>query len=81
MAAKNDWRKLKHSAFKVVPLTLLAGGIVLGIKYVIETYLTWRVPSFAYLVLMVLALLIVRSMSRYTPPADTSDDVTKVRDD
>lgn len=78
MAAKNDWSRydwgrVRHSFFKVIPLTLLAGGIVLGIRYVVGTYLAWRVPSFIYLAFMVIALLVVRSRARYTPPAKMDD--------
>ncbi|GLQ50012.1 hypothetical protein ACFFJT_06570 [Dyella flava] len=78
---KYDWGRLWHSYFKVIPAILLAGAIIQGVAYVIKTYLGWRVPSFVYLVLTVIALLIVRSKLRYMPSAKTSEGVAKEGDD
>lgn len=61
-------------------MILLAGVIIQGIAYVIKTYLGWYVPSFVYLVLTVIALLIIRSKLRYKPLAKTNEDVTEKND-
>jgi hypothetical protein len=78
MAAKNDWPKydwgrVRHSYLKVVPATLLVGVIIQGIKYVVNTYLDWRISNWAYVFLTVIALFIIGKRLRYTPSANARE--------
>jgi hypothetical protein len=62
-------------------MMLLSGGLVLGIRYGVEKYLDWQVPSLAYLFLMVIALVLVRNSLKYSPPRWKSESKTEKDND
>ena len=58
MGAENR-AEVRVTFFKVIPLMLIAGAVILGLKYFIARYLGYRIPSFIYGVIAIVAVVAI----------------------